>query len=83
MYSLQFANSNDEKIKERIQYLFQDPVDSHHFYSLSEIVNYINSSKQYPLTQIYSVLTNLVNNKHEYIFDKYGNVDIYVLMSYL
>ena len=71
-YSTQYADSNDERIRQRIQHLFRDEKDGESFYSLKEIVGYVNVTKQYPLTQIYAALTKFVKNKTEYIADKYG-----------
>jgi hypothetical protein len=71
-YSTQYADSNDERIRQRITNLFRDEKDGNAFYSLKEIIGYINVTKQYPLTQIYAALTKFVKNKNEYVVDKYG-----------
>ena len=71
-YSSYFANSNDERISQRIINLFRDQRDGQYFYSLEEIVAYVNVVKQYPMNQIYASLTKMVNNKSEFIYDKYG-----------
>ena len=71
-YSTYYANSNDDRISLRILNMFRDQKEGQHFYTLDEIVGYVNVIKQYPLTQIYSTLTNLVSNKTEFIYDKYG-----------
>jgi len=71
-YSTQYADSNDERIRERIRNLFRDEKNGQSFYDLKEIVGYVNVTKQYPIIQIYAALTKFVKNKNEYIADKYG-----------
>lgn len=71
-YSTYFADSNNDRIQLRIVNMFRDQKDGQHFYTLDEIVGYVNVVKQYPMTQIYSTLTNLVSNQTEFIYDKYG-----------
>jgi hypothetical protein len=71
-YSTQYADSNDERIRQRVTNLFRDEKDGKAFYSLKEIIGYVNVTKQYPLAQIYATLTKFVKNKNEYVVDKYG-----------
>ena len=71
-YNSHFANANDERISQLIRNMFRDLRDGQHFYTLEEIMNYVNSSKQYPITQIYACLTRMVKNQNDYIVDKYG-----------
>ena len=71
-YSTQFAQSNNDRIMRRIRQLFRDDTTGESFYTLSELMERINVSKQYPITQIYAALTTFVKNKTEYLFDRYG-----------
>ena len=71
-YSTLYADSNDERIRQRITNLFRDEKDGNAFYTLKEIIGYVNVIKQYPITQIYATLTKFVKNKNEYVVDKYG-----------
>jgi hypothetical protein len=48
--------------------LFREQV----FYKRDILINAINVVKQYPIEEIYYALTYLINNKNEYLFDKYG-----------
>ena len=71
-YTDQFAQSNNDRITRRIRQLFRDDTTGESFFTLTELIEQINISKQYPITQIYSALTSFVNNKTEYLIDKYG-----------
>jgi hypothetical protein len=71
-YSTQYADSNDERIRERIRNLFRDEKNGQSFYDLNEIIGYVNVTKQYPITQIYAALTKFVKNQNEYVADRYG-----------
>ena len=71
-YSTYFVNANDVRISQRITDLFRDQKEGQHFYSFEDIVRYVNVIKQYPVSQIYAALTKFVNNKNEYVNDKYG-----------
>jgi len=67
-YNNTFIQTNNNRITERIRHLFRE----HHFYKRSILINAINIVKQYPIEQIFYTLTRLINNKNEYIIDKYG-----------
>ena len=56
----------------RIRELYRDKTTGHHFYNLTEIIELVNATKQYPISQIYSALTTFIKNKKEYVIDKYG-----------
>ena len=69
-YGENFINSNNEKIKQRIRNIMKE-----HFYIDKEtLINEINVVKNYPLLQIYSALTQLVDDKTEFIADKYDRL---------
>jgi len=67
-YNMDYLKMNAERIIERIKNLFKDQV----FYKRDVLINAINIVKQYPIEQIYYSLTYLINNKNEYLIDKYG-----------
>ena len=71
-YSMQYAQSNNDRIMRRIRQLFRDESKGEAVYSLTELIEQINVTKQYPITQIYAALTSFVKNKTEYLFDRYG-----------
>lgn len=69
-YGENFINSNNEKIKQRIRNIMKE-----HFYiDKKTLINEINVIKNYPLVQIYSALTQLVDDKTEFITDKYDRL---------
>jgi hypothetical protein len=45
---------------------------NHAYYEREHLVNAITIVKQYPIEQIYSALSALINNKNEYLIDAYG-----------
>jgi hypothetical protein len=66
---------NNDRIIQRIRDLFKDiPGRGRYFYKRDELVNSINVIKKYPLEQIYYALTYLIENKSEYLIDKYGRL---------
>ena len=81
-YNNAFAQSNQERIIKRIRELFKEkmpntsnknnPFLSRAYYERKHLINAINIVKQYPIEQIYSALSALVNNKNEYLIDAYG-----------
>ena len=71
-YSIHFAQSNNDRIMRRIRQLYRDSAKGEPFYTLKELIDKINVTKQYPVTHIYSALSSFVNNKTEYLFDRYG-----------
>ena len=69
-YGENFINSNNEKIKQRIRNIMKE-----YFYiDKKTLINEINVIKNYPLIQIYSALTQLVDDKTEFITDKYDRL---------
>jgi len=74
---------NSEKIIKKIKLLMKDRF----FYIKKDLIMLINNPKSYPLVQIYSALTQLIEDKTEYIVDKYGrngylvNIDEYYMFQ--
>jgi hypothetical protein len=66
--SVQYATRNQAYITARIKEMFRE----NHAYTLTEIVRQVNILSTYPIEQILFLLTRLVNNKSEYVFDRYG-----------
>jgi len=81
-YNNTFAQTNQERIVKHIRDLFRErmpnkedatiPYLTHAYYEREHLINAINIVKQYPIEQIYSALSLLINNKNEYLIDAYG-----------
>ena len=69
-YSESFIVMNTDKIVQRIRELFKDRF----FYKKINLISSINVLKSYPLIQINAALTQLIEDKNEYITDKYGRL---------
>ena len=69
-FSEAFIFMNTDKIIQRIRNIFKE----RHFYSKDELVPRINVIKEYPIVQIDAALTQLVEDKNEYISDAYGRI---------
>ena len=67
-YNVDFLQTNNPRIMDRIRQLFRDQF----FYKRIQLINAINIVKQYPIEQIYSALSIFINNKSEYLIDRYG-----------
>ena len=67
-YSQNFIEMNIEKIINRIRQLMKEE----YFYKKSDLISQINIIRRYPLVQIYSALSQLINNKNELLTDKYN-----------
>jgi hypothetical protein len=82
-YTNSFVKMNQERIISRIMQLYRE----HNVYSRNQLINSINIVKQYPIEQIFSALTYLIENKNEYLVDRYGrlgnlvNKDMYYLFQ--
>ena len=82
-YEESFIVINTDKIIQRIKELFKE----HHFYKKDKLISEINVLKNYPLIQINYALSTLINDKNEYIVDKYDrighlvNIDQYYLFQ--
>jgi hypothetical protein len=69
-YSEPFIMMNTDKIIQKVNVLMKD----RHFYRKKELLMEINRVKSYPLMQINAALNQLVEDKNEYIGDKYGRI---------
>ena len=67
-YNESFIFMNADKIIQRIRDLMKEK----YFYSKDELIKHINILKKYPLDEIDAALTQLIEEKTEYIYDKYG-----------
>ena len=82
-YNENFILINTDKIIQRIRDLFKNK----YFNKKDDLIMHINIVKTYPLVQIYSALSQLINDKNEYLFDQYGrvgnliNIDDYYLFQ--
>ena len=69
-YSEKFIETNTDKIIYRIKQLMKEKF----YYEIDMLIREINIIKVYPDAQIYAALDSLVNNKNEFIIDKYGRL---------
>jgi hypothetical protein len=79
-YSIEYAETNNSRIIKRIKELFK----RRSYYSGDELKQYINSiqlsgeqkkdANKYSDEQIYSALTQLIDNSNEFITDEYGRL---------
>ena len=82
-YSEKFIMTNSEKILQRIRMLMKESF----FYKKKELLELIRATKEYPYIQIFAALTQLIEDKNEYIIDKYDrtgyliNIDDYYLFQ--
>ena len=67
-YNESFISMNAEKILQNIRMLFKTSF----FYKKDTLLQLIRKTKEYPYVQIYSALTQLINDENEFIMDKYG-----------
>jgi superfamily II DNA or RNA helicase/ferredoxin len=67
-YDENFIVMNSEKILKRIRMLFKEAF----FYKRDVLLKSIRTPKEYPYVQIYSALTQLIEDENEFIVDKYG-----------
>ena len=67
-YDQNFIMMNSEKILQRIRMLFKES----YFYKIDTLLRAIRTPKEYPYVQIYSALTQLIDDENEFIVDKYG-----------
>jgi len=67
-YDQNFIIMNSEKILQRIRMLFKEAF----FYKKDVLMRAIRTPKEYPYVQIYSALTQLIEDENEFIVDKYG-----------
>lgn len=82
-YNEKFILNNSEKIIQKIKMLMKERF----FYTKQELIKRINIPKPYQLEEIYASLTYIIEDKSEYIIDKYGrtgyliNIDEYYLFQ--
>jgi hypothetical protein len=82
-YNEAFITMNNDKIMQRIRMLMKES----YFYKKNDLINAIQISKSYPIIQIYSSLSQLIDNENEFITDRYGrigkliNIDEYYLFQ--
>lgn len=69
-YDIDYIKINYQQIVDKIRKLFKEQT----FYKRAILINSINLIKYYPIEQIYYALTYLIENKHEYLVDKYGRL---------
>ena len=67
-YNEAFISMNAEKILKKIRTLMKE----RYFYLQKDLIQKINIPRAYPIVQIYSALTQLVEDTSEFITDKYG-----------
>jgi len=67
-YESNFIIMNNEKIIQRIKNLFKE----HYFFKKIDLIKEIVAVKEYPKEQIYSALDKMINDKNEFITDRYG-----------
>jgi hypothetical protein len=67
-YDQNFIVMNSEKILQRIRMLFKETF----FYKKDMLLRSIRTPKEYPYVQIFSALTQLIEDENEFIVDKYG-----------
>ena len=71
-YDESFIIVNSEKLMQKIRSLFSDKQEGKFFFKKDDLIRQVRGIKNYPLVQIYSVLTQLVNDTTEFIVDRYG-----------
>jgi len=69
-YNESFIIMNLDVIFNRIKQLFKEE----YVYNETELISRINVLKSYPIEQIYSALTQLINDKNEFISDMLGRI---------
>lgn len=67
-YNENFIVLNSDKIIEKIKNLFRE----HYFYKKTNLINALNTSRVYPLSQINNALNQLITDKTEFLVDRYG-----------
>lgn len=67
-YDEKFIQLNSDKIMQRIRMLFKEGF----FYKKDTLLKSIRATKDYPFVQIYSALTQLIEDENEFLTDRYG-----------
>ncbi len=82
-YNESFITMNNDKLIQKVKDLMKEKF----FYKKHELLSKINTPKPYPYVQIYSALTQLIEDGSQVIVDKYGrsgylvNIDEYYLFQ--
>lgn len=69
-YNKAFIQANDDRILQRLRDLFKE----RHIYSKERLISEIQVIRQYPISQIDSALTKLVDDKNELVSDTFGRL---------
>ena len=69
-YRKEFINVNTDRIIKRVKVLMKNRF----FYKKAELISEINVVRDYPLIQIFAALNQMVEDKSEYITDKYNRI---------
>ena len=69
-YNENFIMANTEKIIQRIKMLFKDSF----FYDKAKLIKNIQIQKEYPIIQINAALSQLIEDKNEFLSDKYNRL---------
>ena len=69
-YRKEFINVNTDRIIKRVKVLMKNRF----FYKKAEMISEINAVRDYPLIQIFAALNQMVEDKSEYITDKYNRI---------
>jgi hypothetical protein len=69
-YNETFIIKNTDKVINKIKMLMKDRF----FYRKADLITRINLIKSHPLSEIDAALTQLVDDKYEYLTDKYGRL---------
>jgi hypothetical protein len=67
-YNESFMLINSDKIIQKIKMLMK----MRYFYKKNDLFKLLKTPKNYPTSQIYAALTQIINDNTEYITDKYG-----------
>jgi hypothetical protein len=69
-YRKEFINVNTDRIIKRVRVLMKNRF----FYKKSELISEINQVSEYPYIQIFAALNQMIEDKSEYITDKYNRI---------
>jgi hypothetical protein len=69
-YNEAFITMNSDKLLKKIRDLMRERF----FYKKKELIQLLNRPKPFPIAQIYSALTQLIDDTNETILDKYGRI---------
>ena len=69
-YTEDYITTNSDKIIYRIKQLFKE----RYFYTIGNLISALNSVKVYPNDQLFVALEQLIEDKNEFLIDKYGRM---------